>query len=66
VAGKMVPNVADQVVCCPYCALGNEFRPMIQQSRGWFICLSCGHTAMPEDPRFRCFCKKCGELNRAA
>ena len=58
--------MAEQIVRCPYCVLGNEFRPMVQRSQGWFICLSCGHTAMPEKPDFKCFCKKCGELNRAA
>lgn len=58
--------MAEQIVRCPYCVLGNDFCPMLPKPDGWFICLECGHTAMPIDPAFRCFCKKCGELNRAA
>jgi hypothetical protein len=51
---------------CPYCLLGHEFRPMIHRSEGWFVCSKCGHTAMPDEPEFKCFCRKCGELKRVA
>ena len=54
------------VRCCPYCVLGDHFRPMLSKPEGWFISSNCGHTAIPEKPEFRCFCRMCGELNRAA
>ena len=43
-----------------------EFRPLLPRPGGWFICQKCLHMARPEQPDFRCFCLKCGELNRAA
>lgn len=58
--------MTDQLLRCPYCVLGNEFGPMTHRSEGWFICLKCGHTVRHEDPGFKCFCKKCSELYRAA
>ena len=59
-------KMADQIVRCPYCVLGDDFRPMLPRSGGWFVCLNCIHIAAPEKPEFNCFCQKCGELNRAA
>ena len=59
-------KLAAQVVRCPYCVLGDDFRRMLPRAEGWFICQKCGHTAMPGEPEFRCFCQKCGESNRAA
>jgi len=58
--------MAEQIVRCPYCVLGYEFRPMLPKPEGWFICQQCGHTAMPAKSQFRCFCQKCAELHRAA
>jgi len=58
--------MSEQIMRCPYCILGDNFRPMLPRPEGWFICQKCGHTSMPNDPTFKCFCKKCGELNRAA
>ena len=55
-----------EIVRCPYCVLGNGFRPMLPKQDGWFICQKCGHTVMPSNPDFKCFCQKCGEKNRAA
>jgi hypothetical protein len=55
-----------KIVRCPYCILGDDFRPMLPKPGGWFICQKCGHSVMPEKPEFKCFCQKCGELNRAA
>jgi hypothetical protein len=57
--------MAEEIVRCPYCVLGDQFRPMLQWP-AWFICLSCGHAANPEKPEFKCFRQKCGGLNRAA
>ena len=44
---------------CPYCAVGDEFRPMATRAEGWLYCESCGHNAMPLDPEFRCVCSRC-------
>ena len=58
--------MAEQEVRCPDCVLGDDFRPMRRRPEGWFVCFKCGHTVMPDEPRFKCFCKKCGEVRRAA
>jgi DNA-directed RNA polymerase subunit RPC12/RpoP len=58
--------MADQIVRCPYCVLGNDLRQMLRRLEGWFICQKCGHTVMTDNLDFKCFCQKCGELNRAA
>jgi DNA-directed RNA polymerase subunit RPC12/RpoP len=58
--------MAEKVVRCPYCVLGDHFRPMLSRSQGWFICLKCGHTTNLEKPELKCFCQRCGALKRAA
>jgi hypothetical protein len=58
--------MAEQIIRCPYCVLGDDLGPTLPRAEGWFICPKCGHTAISEKPEFRCFCQKCGELNRAA
>jgi len=55
-----------EIVRCPYCVLGNDFRPRLPRPQGWFICPKCGHTRMPDNPDFKCICQKCGKLIRAA
>lgn len=57
--------MADDLVRCPYCVLGNHFRPMAPRSEGLFICEKCGHITS-EVPGVKCTCRKCSELNRAA
>jgi len=57
--------MAEQIGRCPYCVLGNDFRPMLQRP-AWYVCEQCGHTVIPGDPDFKCFCQKCGELDWAA
>jgi hypothetical protein len=59
-------KMTDEIVRCPYCVLGEDFRPMLPRPEGWFICRKCGHTLIPESPDFKCSCQKCNELNRAA
>src|SRR5579864_4517211 len=49
------------LVRCPYCASGDEFRPMVALSDGRFICGQCGHLAFPNDRNFECACRKCFE-----
>ena len=56
----------EQIVRCPYCVLGDDFRPMLPKLEGWFICSKCGHSVMPGKPDYKCRCEKCEELNRAA
>jgi hypothetical protein len=53
------------IVCCPYCILGDQFRPMLQRPL-WFICEHCGHIVIPGDFDFRCACRKCEEQKQAA
>ena len=38
--------MAENVVHCPYCVLGDDFRLMVQRP-GWFICENCGHIMIP-------------------
>ena len=52
-------NRPESIIRCPYCRIGNEFRPMEIRTEGWLCCESCGHDAMPLDPEFRCTCAKC-------
>jgi hypothetical protein len=53
------------IIRCPYCVLGDEFRPMVQRP-GWFVCEVCCHTVLPGDPAFKCTCPNCLKLHRAA
>jgi len=62
-----------EIVRCPYCVLGNEFRPMFRSTTcsttrraKKFLCVSCGHTASPNAPYSRCACPKCQEMIRLA
>jgi hypothetical protein len=70
-----------EIVRCPYCVLGNEFRRMFPSSSGTpsrtpssttvrrpkkFVCVSCGHTATPDARYPRCACPKCQEMDRLA
>ncbi len=56
--------MADEVVRCPYCVLGDDFRAMLRRPE-WFICEQCGHVVLNEDPGFRCSCGRCLELRAA-
>lgn len=58
--------MSQEIVRCPYCVLGDEFRPMFRQSKKKFLCVSCGHTAKPEEPYSKCACPRCIELARLA
>lgn len=52
-------------VRCPYCVEDDNFRLMKSRpEQRWFVCESCGHAVMPDNPNFRCYCQKCGELSR--
>lgn len=58
-------RMSDVIVRCPYCVLGDEFRPM-SRSRSWFTCVVCGHRAHPDQVSARCACPKCQEMNLLA
>jgi hypothetical protein len=59
--------MADESVRCPYCVLGElkQSRFMLKRP-DWFICEQCGHVEIPEDPDFKCSCRNCLNLKRAA
>jgi hypothetical protein len=46
----------EPIIRCPYCNVGNVFRPMLERIEGWFRCDICGHNAMPLDSEFTCAC----------
>jgi uncharacterized protein (DUF983 family) len=50
---------------CPHCVAGDQFRPTLLRPE-WSICEQCGHVVIPEDRDFKCSCRKCLELSRAA
>jgi hypothetical protein len=56
----------DEIVRCPYCVEGGEFRPMLQRSTQRFLCPACGHMSIPADPRAKCSCNRCREMNELA
>jgi Zn ribbon nucleic-acid-binding protein len=57
-------DLGGSVVRCPFCVLGDEFRPMLSHEDGIFICGKCGHTARPADKNYSCRCCKCRDLHR--
>ena len=54
----------DDIVRCPYCVLGDNFRPMLERP-GWYVCERCGHTILPYDREFLCKCRRCQQLRAA-
>jgi rubrerythrin len=57
--------MSEKSVLCPYCVLGDQFRPLLQRP-DWYVCEQCGHVVIPDDSDFTCSCEKCLELRRAA
>jgi hypothetical protein len=55
--------MAEPILRCPYCVLGDQSRLMIPEFGGWFICENCAHAADPDDPEFNCTCAKCRQLH---
>jgi DNA-directed RNA polymerase subunit RPC12/RpoP len=53
-------------VQCPYCVLGNEFRPMVAHVDGRYICNRCGHTTRPGDATYECHCPRCVKLKSSS
>ena len=63
---KRLSIMTEQIIRCPYCVVGDQFKPMLSRGGGVLVCSKCGHTAIHEKPEFQCSCQKCGELNRTA
>jgi hypothetical protein len=57
--------MAEQIVRSPYCMLGDQNAPMLRRP-AWFICEQCGHIVILEDLEFKCSCRDCLKLKRAA
>lgn len=59
--------MSEVVVRCPYCVQGKEFRPMLRQlGKKRFVCVGCGHTAVPGPIHSTCHCPRCRKMSRAA
>lgn len=58
--------MSQEIVRCPYCVEGSDFRPMLQRAEDSFICLGCGHESASDSSHGRCACEKCAQVNRAA
>lgn len=56
----------EEIVRCPYCVQGNEFRPMQRRETDEFVCPKCGHVANPDDHYMKCQCERCREMNRVS
>jgi len=55
-----------EIMRCPYCVQGGEFRPMFRKTEKRFVCISCGHTATAEQPYSKCSCLRCRQMTRIA
>jgi len=55
-----------EIVRCPYCVIGDDFRPLLSRSSGTLVCTKCGHSVVPNTPSFRCSCPHCEMVDRAA
>jgi len=55
-----------EIIRCPYCVQGGDFRPMSARSGKLFACIGCGHVSSQEDPHMGCSCQRCLQVNRVA
>jgi len=44
---------------CPYCVLLDDFVLMSATRDSRFVCVKCGHVAIPGDRIFQCLCSHC-------
>ena len=58
--------MSQEIIRCPYCVQGGEFRPMFRRTEKRFVCISCGHSASAEQPYSKCSCLRCQEMTRIA
>ena len=47
---------------CPYCVLIDDFMLMSATRDGRFMCVKCGHVAIPGDKIFQCLCRHCNAM----
>lgn len=59
-------RMSEEIVRCPYCVEGGEFRPMERLSNTWFVCPGCGHKATPGAQHSSCACPKCQDVDQVA
>jgi len=55
-----------ELVRCPYCVQGEEFRQMVDLTGGaggTFYCTICRHLVRRDEPEFQCLCAHCREVN---
>ena len=52
-------------VRCPFCVLGDNFRPMVPVPDGAHSCENCGHMVFPLDSMLQCVCAKCERLKKS-
>ena len=58
--------MSQEIIRCPYCVLGGEFRPMFRRTEKRFVCICCGHTATAGLSHSKCSCLRCREMTRIA
>lgn len=57
--------LAPSITPCPYCIEEADFRTMAARAKGkWFLCVSCDHVVIPDNPDFVCRCSRCVQLER--
>jgi len=62
----MLAEKTHYVLRCPYCVLGDDFRPLLARPDGRFYCVQCGHTASPRELTYICACAQCVRVSHAA
>ena len=61
----MLVLLAPSVIPCPYCVEAASFKAMAPRANGkWFLCASCDHVVIPDNPDFVCRCSRCVQLER--
>jgi hypothetical protein len=52
------------IVRCPYCVEGNNFKAMMGSADGQrFMCGRCSHVTVPANPDYQCTCLNCTVSN---
>ena len=62
----MVADKKNFVLRCPFCVLGQDFRPLLARTDGRFYCSQCGHTASPRELSYACGCAQCARMSHGA
>ena len=59
---QRIMAMTERLVRCPYCVVGNDFRPMISLADGSFVCSKCAHLETPGNKDLKCHCSRCIEF----